>query len=343
MILVSGCGFGASRIRNDRNDYNQAIQQTNSEQLLLNLVRLKYRDTPFFMEVSSVAAQFTYTATGNASASVPESAASVFGFGAGGTVQEKPTVTFAPLQGEKFIQRVLSPISLETISLLYHSGWRMDRLFSLCLDRLNDIKNAPNATGPTPTRAPQYQEFASAVHTLNEINERDWMELDFHQKNGIPSLVIQFEKEVLEGPRIKKLSRLLGVAPQSGKYYLAPTVDPYYIRIETRSLLGIMYYLSQGIDVPEEHQEQGKVTQTRNDQGSSFDWKTVTGDLLRIRSASSRPETASVAIRHRGYWFYVDDSDLSSKSTFSLLSQIFSLQAGKVSSTAPLLTLPIGQ
>ena len=78
LLLMAGCtGIGAARIEGDRNNYNQAIQQTNDEQLLLNLVRLKYRDTPFFMEVSNVASQFTFSAGVDASSGITEGAAGI--------------------------------------------------------------------------------------------------------------------------------------------------------------------------------------------------------------------------------------------------------------------------
>ena len=115
------------------------------------------------------------------------------------------------------------------------------------------------------------------------------------------------------------------------------------VQVVTRSLLGIMFYLSQAVEVPREDVLQGKVTQTKTPDGKIFDWKEVTGDLLRISSLSGNPQAYSKSIYYRGSWFYIDDSDLSSKSTFSLLAQIFSLQAGKIQNNAPLLTLPIGQ
>ena len=59
-FAVTACGgLGASKVKGERSRYNIAIQGSNDEQLLLNLVRLKYRDTPFFLQVSSVASQFS--------------------------------------------------------------------------------------------------------------------------------------------------------------------------------------------------------------------------------------------------------------------------------------------
>jgi hypothetical protein len=45
-------------------------------------------------------------------------------------------------------------------------------------------------------------------------------------------------------------------------------------------------------------------------------------------------------VNYRGHWFYIDDSDLESKSTFTLLARIFALQAGKAEGIVPVLTLP---
>ena len=112
--------------------------------------------------------------------------------------------------------------------------------------------------------------------------------------------------------------------------------------IGTRSLLGVMFYMSQAVEVPDVHKEAGKVTLTKTASGEDFDWAQVTGGILRIRAHTERPESAVVAVPYRGHWFYLDDSDLESKSTFSLLSQLFALQAGKTKTTTPVLTLPVG-
>jgi hypothetical protein len=69
----------------------------------------------------------------------------------------------------------------------------------------------------------------------------------------------------------------------------------------------------------------------------------VTGGLLRIRAESTRPAGAVIAVRYRSHWFYIDDADLMAKSTFSLLAQLFDLQAGKTERMLPILTLPIGK
>ena len=48
-----------------------------------------------------------------------------------------------------------------------------------------------------------------------------------------------------------------------------------------------------------------------------------------------------VRMRYRGHWFYMEDTDPDTKSTFMLLRQLFDLQAGQKQSAGPALTLPV--
>ncbi len=167
--------------------------------------------------------------------------------------------------------------------------------------------------------------------------------LDASQKRT--RLILQIDDEAKDWPEVRKLSGYLGSPPGQLRYILSnqkTSTESGQIPVVTRSLLGIMFYLSQAVETPESHRKSGKVTITRYESGEEFDWSKVTGDLLRVQSQFHVPDTASVAIYYRDHWFYVDDSNLSSKSTFSLLAQIFALQAGDIKDVSPMLTLPLG-
>lgn len=344
--MMAACsGLGPSTIRGDRANYNTAIQRSNDQQLLLNLVRLKYRDTPFFLEVSNVAAQFKFRSNANANATLQNGVKGLFGLGAGATVEESPTVTYAPLSGEQFIQRFLSQVPLETVFLLSHSGWSIERIFRICLQRMGELKNAPNASGPTPNRAPVFMDFVQAVRMFRQLQLRDALTVSLGARGKVPELVMRVRGEPGEFPELRGLNRLLGFPPENTRFVLTVNPSPAKgegLRIETRSLLGILYFLSHGVETPTEDREQGKITLTRRSSGKLFDWGEVTGDILKIHSQSSRPGRAAVDVFYRDQWFYIDDSDLNSKSTFSLLAQLFSLQAGKAKDRGLLLTLPLG-
>ena len=347
LTSIAGCAkLGPATIKSQRVDYNLAVQKTNDEQLLLNLARLKYRDTPFFMEVSSVASQFILSTTGNVSATLQEGVKGLFGLGGSVGMTERPTVTYSPLQGNQFIQRVLTPLPLETITLLYNSGWSIERIFRLCFQRMNSLKNAPGASGPTPEKAPNVKNFINVTKYFRELESLDVLNLTYKEENKIPKIIVNIFDEGINLNAAQKLEKALSLKLGLNNYVitLSPKQnEPNEIRVVTRSLLGILFYLSQAVEVPEQDTRKGKVTRTLKTSGEIFDWKEVTGELLTIRSDSSRPENSTLMVFYRGTWFYIDDSDLKSKSTFALLSQIFSLQAKKIKGKIPVLTLPVGQ
>ena len=97
----------------------------------------------------------------------------IFGLSAGASVEENPTVSYAPLQGEQFIQRFLSHIPLQNIFLLTRSGWSFERIFRVCLERVGDLKNAPTASGPTPLNAPVFSDFAKAASLIRKLQLQD--------------------------------------------------------------------------------------------------------------------------------------------------------------------------
>ena len=68
-LLLPACTrFGPKGVPGDRFNYNEAIADSTEEQLLLNLIRLRYAETPVFLKVSSVIAQYDRSAAVNASA-----------------------------------------------------------------------------------------------------------------------------------------------------------------------------------------------------------------------------------------------------------------------------------
>ncbi len=396
-VVVSGCVLGPTALDVSRVRYNQVIQKTTSEQLLLNLVRLQYRENPLFLGVGSVSASFRFADNAGISGTINEGPGAInpdqLGLSAGVTYEEKPTITFAPLQGREFVSQILSPLSLDAILLLAHSGWSADRALRLTVKTINGLDNASTASGPTPGHAPHYEEFARVtglmrrlqkeglLHIGYETHDKDlavpipmervnWLDVIEASNHGYSarmsaddqSLILTESSRTLvwripptakERPEVKELVELLGLDPNQSEYEIQIsvggqpdlTVSPGQrtkINIATRSLMGTLFYLSQAVQVPDTHREKGVVTTTRTADGAVFDWTQVTGDLLRIHSQRTPPSRAAVAVFHRGYWFYIDDADLTSKSTFGFLSQLFALQAGAIESAAPVLTLPVG-
>jgi len=360
---------------------------------LLNLVRLKYRDNPLFLKIGNVVVHFEFRGTAGGEVTLEEGGPTVLSLPGSLTAAEEPTFTFTPMQDDEFVNRMLRPIDIDTVMLLQRSGWSVDRVVRLTVQRLGGLDNFTSASGVTPSTAGGFEEFAKVSRVLRSLQVSGDVVLGYEQRrtdlsDDVPAgsvsgadlvaaakegyrfvasedgralrltgpshvLTLEFSAASRQDGRAAPVIEALGLDPRAPRYEidlatsalpesLAPVGTRRRIPVSTRSLLGAMFYLSQAIEVPPQDIDRGLVTRTLDAAGLPFDWSRVTGDLMRVLTSPDRPEGAAVAVRHRGHWFYIDDTDLQSKSTFNLLLQLFALQSGTPAEPSPVLTLPVG-
>jgi hypothetical protein len=122
-VAVSGCAsIGPATVTRDRFDYTGAVAESWKTQMLLNLVKLRYGDTPVFLDVGQIVSGYTvqsmFTAGGNifsTSGVVPGVPNSSVTLGAQGQYTDRPTITYAPLSGERFARSLAAlPIARPT-------------------------------------------------------------------------------------------------------------------------------------------------------------------------------------------------------------------------------------
>ncbi|WP_293008656.1 hypothetical protein [Nitrosomonas sp.] len=331
----------------ERINYNAALQVTNDEQLLLNLVRLHFMDSTSFIEVSSITAQSSFQSGLQGGRIALPSIAPMFGITGNLGYSTQPTLVYTPLQGENFIRHLMAPLTIERLALLYHSGWDIEHLFSLCLIEINEINNISRVLYSDSISNHEIHKFDRIVKLLGKIDARGGLDLllgsDPNDTN--PQYFLHIKSDILKNSETQSIIQQLDLNPKQTYYRIAyPTIqtekeprqDTIYIR--PRSVLGIMYFLSQWVEHDHGHGDDGHyVTPQFPNVGKPRDFP------FSIKSQSARPKQAAVAVYYRNQWFYIDDADLGSKSIFSLLTQIFALQASPVPVTPPVLTLPVGR
>ncbi len=349
-FTTTGCfNIGPNAMKHEWLKYNNVISNIEDQQNLLNLVKLRYNDSPKMLAVTNINSQLLLgTEDSGASYSFSERATPVgnrLNFSLFPKYEDKPTITYQPLQGEKFVKSMLEQISLDVLLLLNNSGWSVERIFRLCVQDINGIRNAPGASGPTPDYAPEYKDFLTVAKLMRTLQKRNLSNVEYELVNGKSTLVFSLAKEALELSETHKLVEMLRLTPGKTEYPIRMNdVDhnPNLIRLRTRSVMGILYLLSQSVEVPQEDVRRGKLTTTKYEDGLPFNWGDLFSDLFQIKSSSEKPSDAFVSIKYRGHWFYIDDTDVESKRTYALFSQIFAIQAGKIEIERPTLTLPIG-
>ena len=166
LLSMSGC-FGPTTVRQTRDRYNEAIRQTNNEELLLNLVRLRYNEHPSFLPITGLNAQFSLTAGAQYRGGPERGAVDSFTDGTLG-YSDRPTLTFAPQRPPELTRALLSQVSLDTLYLFERQAGDVERVLRLFVRRMNGIDNSTSAGGPVPADSPEFAEF----RTISELIAR---------------------------------------------------------------------------------------------------------------------------------------------------------------------------
>lgn len=348
-LMLGGCAtLGAQTLPDVQAAYNDQLALTSDTQFLLNIVRLRYRDTPAFLDVASLTTQQTLASTvgvtgnsGNVLMPAPTLGGSMTG-----SVSVTPTTTFVPIRGDDFVKRLVAPVTLQTVTMVASSGWSIARVMHLTVDRINTLSNAPSATGPTPTLPPDTESFIDLIRALRSLQLDEDLSLGIVREESGDSGLLFLDDDPSNPEAITIVRTLLSLPRDISRFRLTEDFtrrEVGVLRVRLRSVLGAMFYLSQGVDVPERHERERLVTVTRTADGRRFDWNRVLDGTFHVRVSEREPDRAAVKVKHRDHWFFIGDDDLESKSTFMLLIQLFNMQAGRASLPVPLLTIPAGR
>ena len=205
--LASGC-VGPAAVRSTRMRYNEAVRVTNDEQLLINLVRLRYADSPIFIDLPNITSQFEFSA----GASDPGPAGSQTNFGIVGlTGRDMPTLVYHPRQGREIAKALLNPLSTDLYSVVT-AGARLDQLLWMTLNDINDIQNAVRATTLVPKTSDENAKFRRGIQLLADIDDQGGAEIGFSTVEDSKSASDPIPTTQVEG------GDLLGAAKDSYVY-----------------------------------------------------------------------------------------------------------------------------
>ena len=373
LLLIAGCSVGPKMLQGIYLSYNDRVRATADEELLLNIVRLRYLDTIEFLSINSISAQASFNVTLGAEIAPQDTDSTL-------VIPElhysdRPTFSFSPQRGTEFAKRLVEPIKIDTLAYLAASDWPIKILMQLLVKEINGIVNESHG---------DIESFYNIADTLGDLQKKHKLLIAFteHQKpistpiekslikptdfisaakagytfipdtDGLhlrlskpkPQPIVLFRTTAPESLNILKQLGVMKTDDEpielhaGSKRHLYPSTYSN-INLRTRSVLGAIVYLTQGVTPPQSHIDRNLTFSTWPFPGPDND---KIDQVFKVRASPSRPQT-SLAVQYRGYWFYIDETDLTSKSTFLVLSEIYRLSlVGSDQSQAPLLTLPLG-
>jgi hypothetical protein len=346
-MAATGCALlGPASIRNGRAAYSDAIVATNSQQVLGMMVRMRYGEPSGLLAVSSVTANLHVQASAGTEIGVGEESnysGNLVPLTAGVAYEENPTISYTPVQGEKYMRQLLSPLPIDLTVLLFGALGDSPQVMTLLVRSINGIQNPDFLIEPSSEEAvPRFERIVKLFAELSRGGHLAWAQEASEPASYAMALTGEGESYAQQ---VEELYGLLGfAAPRDLDGVL--TLPVYLgigkpgkaaIQLRTRSLYGLFTIAAASVEVPEEHVQSG-LAQPLPPAGPA-------GRSIRIRGSKGSPGQAMIAIKRHGWWYFIDGTDAESKLTFRVLEALMSVRMAETAqqTATPILTVPVSR
>jgi hypothetical protein len=346
LTMLSACAnVGPKSISLGRVAYNEAINKTENEQILLSIVKGRYGETSSLLALSGVASNIRFgTNAGIEAGFGPDEnyTGNLVPFSGGLIYEENPTITYVPVNGSKYLRELLSPIPLDILILFIRNDIYSTRPLTLLVKRINDMQN-PDFLNDTPA-APDLR-FQHFVELFKELSHAGILQLVENSGRDAPFSVLisgyapAYSDEVNELIGLLKLSMPTEETPNIiiPVYFGIKESELDGIAISTRSTYDLIQILKAAVEVPKEHVDSGLAI--------TFPPIGLAGENIRIHTSKDEPKRAEVAVKHREYWFYIDEKDMETKLYYMMVRTLWSVSIAGTAEhkAAPSLTIPVSR
>jgi hypothetical protein len=343
VALFTGCvHIGPKTIPLDRFDYSAAVADSWKQQTLLNIVKMRYMDLPVFVDVSSIVSGYSLQTGMSLGGTVSSDGAIQGNFasaGAHAVYTDRPTITYVPLTGQKFLHGLVTPIDPRNIFFMLQSGYAADFLLGLTVESLNGVRNRSTAGGVAREADP---EFSRALKLLREIQIAGAVGMRVEEDKAKGSTaVLFFRREDVSADVVEKaaeIRRLLKLVPDQQKFVL--TYSPSRgaeneLSVNSRSMMQIMGAFASYLDVPEAHLKDHSATPAFEHLAGD-----ERSDGVQIHSGKDKPVSAFAAVRYRDYWYWIDEGDWQTKRALTAVMFFFTLAETGSNEHLPVITIP---
>ena len=342
--FLAGCSsIGPGTVPRDRADYSNTISESWKRQTLMNIVKLRYLEPPAFVDVGQIVSGYSLETSGVAGGQL-SSLGTVQGnnMTLGGSLKytDRPTITYTPLTGNKFIKGLMTPLPPDSVFFMIQSGWPADAVCFASVGVMNGLKNQVSSVSGVAPPEPDFLRVlelfrklqvsgAVGMRVVQDTKKEQTTIITFRSKD-IP------EETLADAHELRKLLHLDPDATDIKLVFGASATDDHELAVLTRSLLQIMNTMAVQVEVPPAHISEGRAT-------PGYDGQTHTPEklrLVRIQSSKHKPSDAYVSVEFHGHWFWIDDRDLHTKRAFAFMMMLFTLADTGERENLPLITIP---
>jgi hypothetical protein len=342
VLVLAGCTpIGPRTVMRDRFDFGTAVAESWKQQTLLAIVKLRYLDVPVFLDVGQIVSGYTLETGVDLSGQIaPVNRGDTFGALGGHSVfTDRPTITYTPLTGDKFLRGLMSPIPTASILYTLQTGYAADFVLAWTVESLNGLHNRSSMIGPARIADPA---FVRALELMRELQAAGGLTLGVEKTPATDETAVAvFRRGNLPADveaKSAELRRLLGLPTELQHFPVLTSSSPGpkgALAMQPRSLLQILQAVAAFVEVPPEHLAQEWATPVAASAGEE---SAIFG--VRIRSSRQKPQEPYAAVRYKGHWFWIDQSDWRTKRTLVLVILLFTLTDTGNAERLPVLTIP---
>ena len=127
----------------DQLNYGNSIGDNWKNQMLANIVKIRYVDMPVFVDVGSIVSGYSLSTTVNGRLGFSDSliGGNSQGIGASGTYTDRPTITYMPKTGDDYLRAILEPVAPHSLLALIQAGYSSQLLFTWAVEAINGVHN----------------------------------------------------------------------------------------------------------------------------------------------------------------------------------------------------------
>lgn len=339
LSLAAGCrSIGPGTLDRDQLDYGKSVGDNWKNQMLANIVKLRYADMPVFVDVGSIVSGYSLETAVNARVGFSDSftGGDSQGLGAGGRFTDRPTITYIPKTGDDYLRSLLTPVEPRSVLALIQVGYNAELLFTWSLEAINGVHNY-SVTKNRSQSDPEFHEFTQLIRTLQNDGVVGWeFETDPVTQDDVLLVLRQQTQPEQVFKRRERVAEILGLDSKLERYRVvfAPfKVSSDTLAMQTRSILQMLSAMAGFIDVPAE---------LSNHALDGFEVRSDTKRPFHVNSGKDKPDSSYAAVRYGNYWYWIDDTDLESKKVFVLMLFLTTLTNRSDPGIGPVLTIPTG-
>jgi hypothetical protein len=340
-MLLASCGsYGPRSMDRDQLNYGNSIGDNWKNQMLGNIVKIRYVDMPVFVDVGSIVSGYSLSTTVNGRLGFGDSFSSgnSQGIGASGTYTDRPTITYMPKTGDDYLRAILEPVAPTSLLALIQAGYSSELLFTWAVEAINGVHNwsvSRRSNNRSGNADPEFIEYVALMQELQVLGAIGFeLVTEENDKHGI---IFRLKKEGLPESTIQKGRRaaeIIGLDPNQERFrviYAPFKSDSSTLSIQTRSVIQMLSAMAGFIDVPAEQAAHA---------APGYDVSGTSRRPFQVHSGKDRPEQSFAEVKYQGYWYWIENSDIASKRVFTLMLFITTLTNQANDANAPILTIP---